>query len=171
MHSQVVTVSHPAGACLCKAIKDGVKVASSAPTVPAAPCPVRGRSASFHLLAQRFVVPAMGCQDGGCWQCGEWQGRAFVIASEHCNVKGGHICGDRQERRVDARGQGIWQGQIAAADRLERPMAGGEEASASSSPSSRLLLANDFQNIQLLAPALGFAEALPGPAVPEQRPA
>ena len=60
----------------------------------------------------------------------------------------------------------MWQGQGAAADRLERPKAGGEEPSASSSPSSRLLLADDFQNIQLLAPALGFAEALPGPSVP-----
>ena len=69
----------------------------------------------------------------------------------------------------DPHGHTFGSGQGVAADRLERPRGGGEEASPSSSPSSRLLLADDFQNIQLLAPALGFAEALPEPSVPGQQ--
>ena len=54
-------------------------------------------------------------------------------------------------------------------DLLVRPRAGGDAASPSCSPSSRLLLAEDLQNIQLRCPALGFDEELPGPEEPADR--
>ena len=47
-----------------------------------------------------------------------------------------------------------------------RPGAGGDAASPSCSPSSRPLLAEDLQNIQLRCPALGFDEEPPGPEEP-----
>lgn len=47
-------------------------------------------------------------------------------------------------------------------------MAGGEDASRPSSPSSKLLLAEDFQNIQLRGPAFGSADEPPVPLVPVQ---
>ena len=153
-----VLMPHPASAHL---FKDRVKVSSSATVpLPGAPSAFSQRNV-LHLLGQGPAVgPAHDSINSILGALIAWES-AWTLASLQ-NVSQGKlgVFGPLDVNPGKVNGRQYL---------LVRREAGGDAASPSCSPSSRLLLAEDLQNIQLRCPALGFDEEPPGPEEPVHR--